>query len=84
MIGILGNLSRTIRIMRRISGQSCENMQLTPISSVSGWILSTISSLRKPIAMTLLSNSGVTWKGFSPRPSTIRAVWPACRRLAAR
>ena len=70
--------------MRRISGQSCENIQLTPISSVSGWIRSTISSLRKPIAMTLWSKSGVSVEGIFPRPSTIRAGWPACRKLAAR
>ena len=84
MIGTRGKRRRAIWIMRRTSGQSCENMQLTPMSVVSSWMRSTISSLRNPSAMTFSSNSVVTWKGFSPMPSTIRGVWPASRRLAAR
>ena len=68
-----GKRWRAIWISRRISGQSCENMQLMPMSVVSGWIRSTISSLRRPIAMTVSSNSGVIWNGFSPSPSTMRA-----------
>ena len=72
-IGTPGKRRRTIWIRRRISGQSCENMQLMPIRS-DGSIRSTISSLRRPMAMTRSSNSRVTWDGFSPRPSTIRAT----------
>ena len=46
-----GNFSRTAQASLFTSGHSVENMQATPITSVSGWIRVVISSKDRPWIM---------------------------------